>query len=214
MTSFPRLFSPIRLRNTEIRNRILSTGHQTYLAKGGLPGEDFVAYHEARAKGGAGLIVVEAARFHATGFTDSPELIVASDDCIPGLEKPRRQRPSAWCENLRPDLAFRAGDETALGRSARRRLRALGRSRPTLPHHAARDVGGADRGDHRRSGQGRTALRRGGLRRHRTAGEPRAPDLGLPQSPQQPAHRRLRRQLREPAALPQQPPRRGPQRPG
>jgi len=75
----------MRLRNTEIRNRILSTGHQTYLAKGGLPGDDFVAYHEARAKGGAGLIVVEAARFHATGFTDSPELIVASDDCIPGL---------------------------------------------------------------------------------------------------------------------------------
>ncbi len=85
MTSFPHLFSPMRLRNTEIRNRILSTGHQTYLAKGGLPGDDFVAYHEARAKGGAGLIVVEAARFHATGFTDSPELIVASDDCIPGL---------------------------------------------------------------------------------------------------------------------------------
>ena len=86
MTSFPRLFSPIRLRNTEVRNRILSTGHQTYLAKGGLPGEDFVAYHEARARGGAGLIITEAARFHATGFTDSPELIVASDDCIPGLK--------------------------------------------------------------------------------------------------------------------------------
>ena len=86
MTAFPRLFSPIRLRNTEIRNRILSTGHQTYLAKGGLPGEDFVAYHEARARGGAGLIVVEAARFHPTGFTDAPELIVASDDCIPGLK--------------------------------------------------------------------------------------------------------------------------------
>ncbi|MGE0852584.1 MAG: FAD-dependent oxidoreductase [Hyphomicrobiaceae bacterium] len=85
MPSFPRLFSPIRLRNTEIRNRILSTGHQTYLARGGLPAEDFVAYHEARAKGGVGLIIVEAARFHASGFTDSPELIVASDDCIPGL---------------------------------------------------------------------------------------------------------------------------------
>lgn len=88
MVAFPRLFSPIRLRNLEIRNRILSTGHQTYLAaKGGLPGEDFVAYHEARAAGGAGLIVVEAARFHPTGFTDSPELIVASDDCIPGLKR-------------------------------------------------------------------------------------------------------------------------------
>ncbi len=86
MSSFPRLFSPITLRNTEIRNRILSTGHQTYLAHGGLPGEDFVAYHEARAKGGAGLIVVEAARFHHTGFTESPELVVARDDCMPGLK--------------------------------------------------------------------------------------------------------------------------------
>ena len=85
MPSFPRLFSPITIRNTEIRNRILSTGHQTYLAHGGLPGEDFVAYHEARAKGGVGLIVVEAARFHHTGFTESPELVVARDDCIPGL---------------------------------------------------------------------------------------------------------------------------------
>ncbi|MBX9947154.1 MAG: oxidoreductase, partial [Reyranella sp.] len=88
MSAFPRLFTPLRLRKTEIRNRILSTGHQTYLAaKGGLPGEDFVAYHEARARGGAGLIVVEAARFHPSGFTDSPELIVASDDCIPGLRR-------------------------------------------------------------------------------------------------------------------------------
>jgi 2,4-dienoyl-CoA reductase-like NADH-dependent reductase (Old Yellow Enzyme family)/thioredoxin reductase len=88
MSSFPHLFSSIRLRKTEIRNRIVSTGHQTYLAaKGGLPGDDFVAYHEARAAGGAGLIVIEAARFHPTGFTDSPELIVASDDCIPGLRR-------------------------------------------------------------------------------------------------------------------------------
>jgi 2,4-dienoyl-CoA reductase-like NADH-dependent reductase (Old Yellow Enzyme family)/thioredoxin reductase len=88
MPAFPRLFSPITLRKIEIRNRILSTGHQTYLAaRGGLPGDDFIAYHEARARGGAGLIVVEAARFHPTGFTDSPELIVASDDCIPGLKR-------------------------------------------------------------------------------------------------------------------------------
>lgn len=88
MHAFPRLFAPMRLRNVEIRNRIMSTGHQTYLAaKGGLPGDDFIAYHEARAAGGAGLIVVEAARFHPTGFTDSPELIVASDDCIPGLKR-------------------------------------------------------------------------------------------------------------------------------
>ena len=84
MSPFPRLFSPFALRGIEFRNRILSTGHQTYLAKAGLPSEDLIAYHEARAAGGAGLIVIEAARFHATALSESPELVVAEDDCIPG----------------------------------------------------------------------------------------------------------------------------------
>ncbi len=85
MAHFQHLFEPLTLRGVEIRNRILSTGHQTFLAKGGLPGADFVAYHEARARGGAGLIITEAARFHASTFTDAPEIIVASDDCIPAF---------------------------------------------------------------------------------------------------------------------------------
>ena len=84
---FKTLFSPLRLRQCEIRNRILSTGHQTYLAKNGLPSENMVAYHEARARGGAGLIIVEAARFHKSALSDSLELIVANDDCIEGYRK-------------------------------------------------------------------------------------------------------------------------------
>ncbi len=87
MAGFKHLFTPLRLRSVEIRNRILSTGHQTYLAKGGLPGEDFVAYHEARARGGLGLIITEAARFHASALSDSPEIVVTSDDCIPGYRR-------------------------------------------------------------------------------------------------------------------------------
>jgi 2,4-dienoyl-CoA reductase-like NADH-dependent reductase (Old Yellow Enzyme family)/thioredoxin reductase len=87
MTQFARLFSPLSLRRQEIRNRILSTGHQTYLAENCLPSDAFVAYHEARARGGAGLIVAEAARFHETGLSDSPEIVVTSDDCIPGYRR-------------------------------------------------------------------------------------------------------------------------------
>jgi mycofactocin system FadH/OYE family oxidoreductase 2 len=83
MSQFKLLFSPLRIRRLEIRNRILSTGHQTYLAVNGLPSDAMVAYHEARARGGAGLIIVEAARFHVTALSDSPEIVVASDDCIP-----------------------------------------------------------------------------------------------------------------------------------
>ncbi len=80
--SYPRLFSPLTIRGHAIRNRILSTGHQTYLARAGLPGEDFIAYHAARARGGVGLIVTEAARFHASSMTQSPDLVIASDDSI------------------------------------------------------------------------------------------------------------------------------------
>jgi 2,4-dienoyl-CoA reductase-like NADH-dependent reductase (Old Yellow Enzyme family) len=87
MTQFARLFSPLTLRRQEIRNRILSTGHQTYLAEKYLPSEALVAYHEARARGGAGLIIAEAARFHETGFSDSPEIVVTADDCIPGYTR-------------------------------------------------------------------------------------------------------------------------------
>ena len=76
MSQFSRLFSPLRLRGQEIKNRILSTGHQTYLAENCLPSPAFIAYHEARARGGAGLIVAEAARFHETGLSDSPEIVV------------------------------------------------------------------------------------------------------------------------------------------
>lgn len=80
--SYPRLFSPLTIRGHEIRNRILSTGHQTYLAQAGLPGEDFIAYHAARARGGVGLIVTEAARFHSSSMTQSPDLVIVSDDAI------------------------------------------------------------------------------------------------------------------------------------
>ena len=87
MNNFKFLFSPIRIRKTEIRNRILSTGHQTYLAKDGVPGDDLIAYHEARAKGGVGLIIVEAARFHSSSYSDSAELIAGSDECIDGYHR-------------------------------------------------------------------------------------------------------------------------------
>lgn len=79
-----RLFSPLTIRGVTIRNRILSTGHQTFLAEDGRVGEDLVAYHEARARGGVGLIITEAARFHESSVSDAPELLALSDACIRG----------------------------------------------------------------------------------------------------------------------------------
>lgn len=88
MATFPHLFSPLKLRSTEIRNRILSTGHQTNLAEGAAPGNKLIGYHEARAKGGAGLIVVESARFHSTALSDvAVELNIGEDRSIDGYRR-------------------------------------------------------------------------------------------------------------------------------
>jgi 2,4-dienoyl-CoA reductase-like NADH-dependent reductase (Old Yellow Enzyme family)/thioredoxin reductase len=63
-----RLFSPLALGPIEIPNRVVSTSHQTSLVHDHLPTDDLIAYHRARAAGGAGLIVVEATAVHPTGL--------------------------------------------------------------------------------------------------------------------------------------------------
>lgn len=79
---FPNLFSGIEIGNCVLANRIVSTGHHTYLSNK-TPDEKLVAYHEARARGGAGLIVSEIVTTHATaGFSNN--LLQARDrDAIP-----------------------------------------------------------------------------------------------------------------------------------
>ena len=53
---FPNSLSPFQIKDVEFRNRIFSTGHETLIVTGGIPDESLVAYHEARAMGGVGLI--------------------------------------------------------------------------------------------------------------------------------------------------------------
>ena len=81
-TAFPRLFSPMTLRGVTLRNRIVSTAHGTYMSSGGLPNERIAAYHEARARGGTGLIVCEAASVHATALGAGRYAAAHRDACI------------------------------------------------------------------------------------------------------------------------------------
>lgn len=74
MTGLKRLFSPLVLGPVELRNRIVSTAHQTTLVHDNRPTDDFVAYHEARARGGVGLIVLEATAVHPSGLLTSHTL--------------------------------------------------------------------------------------------------------------------------------------------
>jgi 2,4-dienoyl-CoA reductase-like NADH-dependent reductase (Old Yellow Enzyme family) len=50
---------PIVLRHTTLVSRVVFTAHTASLSEGGIPGERTAAYYEARAAGGAGLIVME-----------------------------------------------------------------------------------------------------------------------------------------------------------
>ena len=51
-TGFPHLFAPLRIRGATLRNRIMSTGHDTVLPVDGTANDALIAYHLARARGG------------------------------------------------------------------------------------------------------------------------------------------------------------------
>ncbi len=86
MTRFPHLFSEITIGDCKIANRIVSTGHHTYMADG-VPSERLVAYHAARARGGAGLIVSEIVAVHATAGFSQQLLRADSRDIIPAYKR-------------------------------------------------------------------------------------------------------------------------------
>ena len=52
---FPRLFSPIRVGQLTLRNRIVSTPHASGYVRGYLHDEREVYYQAEKARGGAGL---------------------------------------------------------------------------------------------------------------------------------------------------------------
>ena len=85
--SFPRLFSPLAVGGVTLKNRIVSSGHDTVMAEHGLVTDRLIAYHEARAMGGVGLIVVQAAGVHESARYTSHVLMVSDDSCIPGYQR-------------------------------------------------------------------------------------------------------------------------------
>ena len=85
--AFDFLFRPLTIRAVTIPNRIFSTGHQTRMVAAGAPSDDMFAYHHARAAGGAGLIIVEAARVHESALSDAPAIDASTDACVPGYRR-------------------------------------------------------------------------------------------------------------------------------
>ena len=85
--SFPHLFSELTIGRVTLKNRVVSSGHDTVMAEDGLVTDRLIAYHEARAAGGVGLIVVQAAGVHESARYTSHVLMVSDDSCIPGYRQ-------------------------------------------------------------------------------------------------------------------------------
>lgn len=83
----PHLYSPIEIRGKRFKNRVFSSGHQTVLVNDGTPNDALLAYHEARARGGAGLIVTEIGAVHESAFFSTHTIKAYEDLCIPGYRR-------------------------------------------------------------------------------------------------------------------------------
>ena len=84
---YENLFEPITLGPTQLRNRIFNPPHGTTLGADGLVSDELIAYHEARARGGAGLIILEGMAFHPSFAFESAYLNAGRDDIIPGMKE-------------------------------------------------------------------------------------------------------------------------------
>ena len=61
---FPHLFSPIKIGNMTVRNRIVNTAHGTNFAQDHMVTDRHIFYHVERAKGGVGMSIMEATSVH------------------------------------------------------------------------------------------------------------------------------------------------------
>ena len=83
MADYKYLFSPIKLGNVELRNRVVFLPHVTCYAAEGLETERLSRYYAERAKGGVGLIVHECQPVHPKGHLMDKENDAYREESIP-----------------------------------------------------------------------------------------------------------------------------------
>lgn len=83
------LFEPIKIGDAELRNRIVMAPMGTgFATRDGFVTERMIAYYTERAKGGAGMITVEASCVDSpVGRLGPHDLLVDDDKFIPGLQR-------------------------------------------------------------------------------------------------------------------------------
>lgn len=89
MTKFTQLLAPGRIGSLQLRNRIIMAPMGSNFAEAdGHCGERIQAYYEARARGGAGLLIMGVCSVAFPAGTAEPfQVGVSSDDFLPGLSR-------------------------------------------------------------------------------------------------------------------------------
>ncbi|MFI5045967.1 MAG: FAD-dependent oxidoreductase [Acidimicrobiia bacterium] len=84
---YENVFEPIQVGGVTIPNRIVRTAHSTNLRFPTRedPYTGLVAYHEARARGGVGMSILEASSVHANAWQG--HILLYSEDVVWGLER-------------------------------------------------------------------------------------------------------------------------------
>jgi len=83
MTPYPHVFTPLKIGATTVRNRIFVPAHTTNYGENNLPSDRHLAYHRARAAGGAGLNIFEAIRVHRSSLGRQQGVNGYDPACIP-----------------------------------------------------------------------------------------------------------------------------------
>lgn len=88
VSGYPHLLSPFAIGRVALRNRVVFQPHFTALGHlDGMPSDDHVAYHEERARGGVGLIILESMAVHPTGKMSRRFINAWDPAVVPGLAK-------------------------------------------------------------------------------------------------------------------------------
>jgi 2,4-dienoyl-CoA reductase-like NADH-dependent reductase (Old Yellow Enzyme family)/thioredoxin reductase len=113
MGSYPYLFSELQIGNITLKNRVVMGPMLVgYADQSGKVNENVIKYYEARARGGAGLIIVEASCVDVpTGKEGQGQIHIDNAGCIPGLTSLARAIKKYDCKAF--IQLFHAGRQTS-----------------------------------------------------------------------------------------------------
>jgi 2,4-dienoyl-CoA reductase (NADPH2) len=113
MSPFPTLFSPVRIGALELRNRLVMSPMETcYADREGVPSERTLAYFEARARGGVGLITLGACSIDPQ-HREVPNSIHFGSDEVVARHRELTERLHAYGAKVQPQLVHPGPDGLA-----------------------------------------------------------------------------------------------------